>query len=239
VGSWVGGDLRGVQLSGVGNVVAGNFRGLQAAGALNVAGSTSGVQVSVLNVGGDVNGAQVGVVNVAGDVNGLQLGVVNVANSVRGVPFGLVSIVRDGQLHVDLWASDTHPVNLGVRFGSKTFYTFFTEGAEVGFDRFRGYSAMGFGISFPAGTVGVDVDLSGGAVHENFHSEGLQLLNKLRVGVSHRLVGRLAIVGGLAVNNWISRSHEVPAFVRLPSVDVSTERTQVRFWPGAFVGLRL
>jgi hypothetical protein len=212
---------------------------MQAAGVLNVAGAASGVQIAVLNVGGNVTGTQVGVVNIAQDVTGLQLGVLNVANSVRGVPFGLVSIVRDGQLHVDVWASDTHPVNVGVRFGSKTFYTFFTEGAEVGFDRFRGYSAAGFGLSFPAGPLGVDVDLSGGSVHENFHSEGLQLLNKLRVGVSHRVAGPLWLFGGLALNNWISRSHEVPAFVRLPSLERGTELTQVRFWPGAFLGARL
>lgn len=98
---------------------------------------------------------------------------------------------------------------------------------------------MGFGLHFPGGPVGVDVDLSGGAVHQNFHSEGLQLLNKLRVGVSHRVAGRLALFGGIAVNNWLSRSHEVPGFVRLPSVEFSTQRTQVRFWPGAFLGLRL
>jgi Caspase domain len=239
VGNLVGGTVRGLQVAGVVNAASELIRGVQASGAVNVAGEVSGAQISVVNVGGKIRGTQIGVVNVADEVSGAQIGVLNLARSVSGVPFGLVSIVQDGQFHVDLWASDTHPVNLGVRFGSRRFYTFIAQGAELGFDRFRGHSAMGFGLRLLGEPIGVDVDLSSGSVQENFHSEGLQLLSKLRVGLSARLAWRLHAFGGLALNNWLSRSHEVPSFVRLPSIDFSTERTQVRFWPGAFLGVRL
>jgi Caspase domain len=278
VGSAIGGSLYGLQFSGVGNLVAGDVRGgqiaggvnvsermhgVQMAGAANVARHAIGGQLSVVNVGGNVRGVQIGVVNIADEVAGAQIGVLNLAKSMRGAPIGLLSFIQDGQFHVELWASDTHPVNLGVRFGSKHFYMFLMQGAEMEFDRFRGYSAAGFGLHFPGNRVGVDVDLSTGGVHENFRNtidpstlgfqpEGLQLLSKLRVGLGLKLVGPLQAFGGLALNSWIRNrptpiplgppSHEVPSFVRLPSFDPfdwTSPATQVLFWPGAFLGIRL
>jgi hypothetical protein len=233
--------VSGAQIAGVANWTDQPMHGMQAAGAANWAPEAKGVQFAVVNVGGTVDGVQAGVVNIADEVKGMQLGVLNIARSMQGAPIGVVSVIGDGQLGADLWASDTHPVNLAFRFGSKHFYTFLSEAAaEARFTgTYRGYTSAGLGVNLPAGPVDIDVDLSSGTIHENFQSEGLQLLSKLRVGVDRQLAWRMRVFGGLALNSWISNSREVPDFVRLPSRDLTTEGTQVRFWPGAYLGMRL
>lgn len=105
------------------SIASGGVGGAQFAGVLNFSG-------------GPVTGAQVGLVNVAlGTVAGTQVGVINIAERYESdAPAGLLNLVRQGQLHLDLWTSDIFLSNVGVRFGSKHVYTLVAFGAQSALD---------------------------------------------------------------------------------------------------------
>ncbi|MEO1174286.1 MAG: hypothetical protein AAFX94_19875, partial [Myxococcota bacterium] len=152
------GDLDGAQVTAATSIVGGTLRGFQSAGAVSIAADgVDGAQFAgILNVsGGPVSGTQVGVVNVAwGPVSGSQIGVINIAERYdRGVPLGLLNIVKEGQLHLDLWASDIFLSNIGFRVGSEHVYTLVSFGIQPELpDR---QSRSGFTIG-----VGANFDLS-------------------------------------------------------------------------------
>jgi hypothetical protein len=211
-----GGDIQGLQIAGGFNLARG-LRGAQVSGGFNVAGATDGAQVSVLNVSGDVDGAQVGVVNIAwGEVRGSQVGVLNIAAEyAAGIPVGLVNIVRDGQWHVDVWASDLFFFNTSFKFGSRNFYTI----ANVAMSPDEGQrpSRVAVGLGF-GGTVnfGDHVYIAfDGIVHEadlrvrrfdkmRLFCEDKELLLQSRLMLGAKLYEHLGAFVGLSANLYFA-----------------------------------
>lgn len=95
----VASGMRGVQLSAFGNVSLSPFRGVQVAGVTNISrGVQLGVQLSPLsNISSSyMRGLQIGSYNYADTLNGSQIGLVNVCiRHPRGVQIGIVNYSRD------------------------------------------------------------------------------------------------------------------------------------------------
>ncbi len=56
--------------------------------------------------------------------------------------------VSDGQLHLDLWASDLFLSNVGFRFGSHTVYTLLSFGTQPALANARSRSGLTLGVAF-------------------------------------------------------------------------------------------
>ncbi len=231
-----GGEATGVQLAGAINL-AQRMRGLQLSGLLNRAGAMQGLQLGVINVGGEVTGAQVGVLNIGSRVRGAQFGVVNVGGEVEGASVGLLSFVRNGQFHVEAFASDITPVNVAVKLGSRHAYTSFGLGrflAVPGREE-RWAAQLGFGAHVPFGRFFVDGDLNWVSLHDARWVTGNRQLAQLRIIGGYRLGERFAIVGGPTGNvAWEIGARQAPDFTLLPTWRVG----RATVWPGLQLGVR-
>ncbi len=241
----VGGDFVGVQMAGAVNIVGNGFAGAQLAGAVNSAGQDlTGVQMAgaaniaterfhglqlsgAVNVADRFTGAQVGLVNITGTGRGVQLGLVNIADDME-VPIGLVSIVKYGQFHVNAWATEFAPLNIGIKTGSRMVYNVFSLGWRPGGDEPRLYAGLGIGGHIPLERFFVDIDILNHGVYRDrqwYREGGAELLSSLR------------LTGGWQFNDFL-------AFTAGPTLNLSVfeddgRDEEVRVWPGFTVGLQL
>ena len=237
------GDARFFQAGGVLNVVGGDFTGVQLAGVLNTSGGlTRGAQLAgVVNVARQLEGAQVGVVNVAGSGRGAQVGVVNVAEDID-VPIGLVNVIKNGQFHVNVYATEFSFANIGIKTGSKVVHTILTLGWQPGSDT-QLVSGLGIGGHIPLDPFFVDID----AVQHflvrgfgNWEKNSDRQLTTLRLIGGWQLADGLALTAGPTLNIWTSPWEDGSAvpFYNLP-IYHREGNSNVRIWPGFAVGLQL
>ncbi|MFP2926090.1 LA_2272 family surface repeat-containing protein, partial [Pyxidicoccus sp. 3LG] len=193
-------------------------------------------------------GAQVGLVNVAGSMDGAQVGLVNVAGSSEGESVGLLSFVGNGQAHLLAWSSDVSLTNVGVKLGSRHFYTLLTAGftPPLGGDSRRYTIGAGFGGHIPLDRFYVDVDVVGSSLHrrEWFDEDDSQhVLGQLRVMAGWQVARRFAIFGGVSANTlvtWDDSDHWDELGIG-PEWRQTADRgrTVVRTWPGLLAGVQL
>ncbi|MCX6841055.1 MAG: hypothetical protein NTX53_02045 [candidate division WOR-3 bacterium] len=240
----VGGSFTGAQIAGVANVVGDGFTGAQLSGVVNVAGERmSGAQLAgVVNVADEFSGAQIGLVNIAGESHGLQLGLVNIAEKAD-VPIGLVSIVENGMFHVNAWATEFAPVNVGIKTGSNTIYNVFMVGWQPDGESTRLYGGLGIGGHIPLNRFFVDIDLLSHGVWTGpdwFPEGGSDLLSSLRLTGGWQVTDMLAITAGPTLNVWVSEREDGSS---VPFYDAPLYQwhgsEHVRIWPGLTMGLQL
>jgi hypothetical protein len=198
--------------------------------------------LSLINVGGDVSGVQFGLVNVAGKMNGLQLGLVNVTNELEsGLPVGLLSIVRNGQLHLELYGTDFNFANASVKVGSRYLYTTVTAGLgayPVNREPRHWTLGLGLGAHVPlTERLFFDLDaVTNGVFSWNTPFVDNQLLHQLRLQVGVQLASRFALIGGPTLN--LLHSPDGGPVTALSSF-TSKSATDYLMWTGVQVGLRL
>jgi hypothetical protein len=193
-------------------------------------------------VGGDVTGVQLGLVNVAGKMNGLQLGLLNVTNELEsGLPVGLLSIVRNGQLHLELYGSDFNFANASFKVGSRYLYTTLTAGmgAYPVNQRPRHWTlGMGLGAHVPlTQRLFFDLDaVTNGVFSWNTPFVDNQLLHQLRLAVGVQLAPRFALIAGPTLN--FLHAPDGGPVTALSSFSHQTAPDYL-LWTGVQVGLRL
>lgn len=240
-----GAGFYGLQASGGVNYAGGRSTGLQTTGGVSIADSLRGAQISVINIGGDVQGAQIGVINVARKAHGLQLGVINVASEMYGAPIGLVSIAKNGQFHLQAFATDVTPMNAALKFGSKHVYSLVSVGHSPGSAQHR-HSMYGLGIGghIPlSDSLYLDIDGLASNVHRNLFEESrANLLSQLRVVAGYQFAPRFSVFGGLTGNVFIEWEKE-RRFNDLGSGFAASEWNRkgnvVRAWPGLIAGVQI
>lgn len=214
-------DVVGAQL-GVANISAGEVRGIQWGVANVTAGDLDGFQLGVSNViAGEFSGVQIGVVNWATRSQGLQLGIVNLAaEGADSQPIGLLNIIGDGIFKPTVWMSDTSLTNVGIKMGSRKFYSILGAGLQPVGD--------GEGVSFLAGigkhfeltdTLWLDTDLVAHSQFKDYKFKDTEpdFLFKYRTVLGWKIAEHFSIYGGLSLNFLVSemREHGGPAFLRL------------------------
>ena len=231
------GDAEGSQLAGIANVGNGKMRGLQAAGIYNHARHIDGLQIAgITNSAASVDGAQVSLVNVStGKVKGFQLGLVNFAEE-SDVSIGLVNIVKNGYRAVDAWVSDTAPLNIGLKLGSRKVYTISavskqTSGAPMG--------GLGMGFHHNFGDYYLDFDAIAYAridSEDRMDPDENDLLAKLRITVGWRLTKDIALIGGMGFNGAFSFEGEGSDESVIHGKVKTNDSYTLRYGPGVFAG---
>lgn len=234
----------GVQVAGAVNV-AGASTATQVAGALNVSGGTTHTQIAgAVNIAHDVKGVQIGTFNIARRVDGVQVGVVNIGGGNDGVSLGLLNIVPGGRTDLEASLDSEGTGALMLRHGSRRWHNVYGVGGQrINQDLVDGMDdvwmyGLGFGPSWQRGATLVDVEAMAWQVnYGERHSDDLSLLAQLRLSVSHDL-GPLSIVGGGAVNTFITTDSRQPFLERQTSMP-ETDDVETKTWLSAFVGVRL
>jgi hypothetical protein len=278
------GDARGLQIAGIAALAEGWFgglqmagvvnaarhgKGLQLAGVVNVADTMKGLQLSPVNVASDMRGMQLGVVNATNDAAGFQLGVVNVSRNFRGFQFGvinvaqksegesfaLLNIIGNGIHDVALYSTDTMLTNLGVKLGSRHFFTELGgsyqpgDGLPAGSQTYTRGTARwgtnyGLGWRFLAdyGRLSyVELEATGTSLYPawGWH-DNAPMVNALRLQAGVRLAPHIALLAGLSYNVAIGQE-STDADLSLTSLDrvVHSGTTTVRMYPGFILGLQI
>jgi hypothetical protein len=164
---------------------------------------------------------------------------VNIAEDVD-IPIGLVSIVKNGPFHINAWATEFSPVNIGVKTGSRIIYNVFMLGWRPGGDDPRLYAGLGIGGHIPLDRFFVDIDiLNYGEYHDRqwFREGGSDLLSSLRLTGGWHLSDMLALTAGPTLNLRVSE-HEDESANEAALFDAG-EDWDVSIWPGFTVGLEL
>lgn len=236
------GNLNGLQASGVTNIATGSrFSGLQASGAVNLANILRGAQLSTVNIANRMTGAQIGVVNIARNVEGLQLGVVNISESNSGAPIGLVSFEKDNPLHLRFWSSDTAMANLGIRLGARYVYNLLMVGIQPSESPVRWTYGLGIGGYVPlTERFFLNVDAIGQKINYDWWESDLDntVLSKLRLGVGWRRSRWFSVVGGVALNVFVSDERDGSDIAYGLDTVIESGDTTVRIWPGLFLGVQ-
>jgi len=243
--NYSGSNLHGVQASGILNFTMGNVNGAQAAGIFNFAkgdvewlqtsgianfagGNVRGLQVSgIANYAKEIQGVQAGLVNINNGGTGAMFGLVNISKSEDTVPFGLVNIMKNGILHPFIYVDDMLFTNIGLRSGSKHFYSFLSAGIrghnspENILDRTGNryfLSRAGFGYEYSINKFFIDIDLSAGSINMidknwNTNEDGnfSTLICQLRLIAGYKIFEHLGIFGGVSYDylyKWQDYSYD-------------------------------
>jgi len=251
------GDFRGFQSSSGFNIARGDLYGFQAAplfsytskkltgcqmsSVFNYAGSFKGAQLSVVNVSGDMKGAQTGLVNVAGKASGAQIGLVNYSKEMSGVPFGLISIVAKGQTNVDVWGDDLGFAKIGLKHGTKNFYSIYTVGKDIDSD--LSSIGLGYGGRIQGKLVSFNFDMTGNSIRgiEDFWKGNSVFHAQARAYAGLKIFRRLSLIAGVSYNYCTNfgedNTPEIPESMH--GYEFSYSSDDHSFWPGVFVGVQL
>jgi hypothetical protein len=246
-------SAHGAQIAAVNT--AGDSTGVQI-GAVNFTGTSTGLELGAVNVAGQMNGFQLGAINVAGRARGFNLGVINIVGEHEGEALGVITIAGNGIHNVALYTSDTMPVNLAVKLGTRHLYTSFAVGYHAGpeaditnstqITRDRRYFGAGLGIGWRffmdrGRFESLELEASGMNVVSRFSdADNSPLLSALRLQGTFRLAPKLALFGGPSINVAVAddnRNLDVGLGV-LERVERSGG-TVVRIYPGFVFGAQL
>jgi hypothetical protein len=219
--NYAGGSRKGIQMGGIFNMSQSNVQCAQIGGIFNYAGgSMNGVQLGgIFNMTrGRFRGLQMGLVNYNGESSadgeggGVRIGVVNISKNEKVVPIGLVNIVKNGILHPIVWYDDMRFLNLGLRSGSKHFYSIFSAGfQDMEFvDNKLMISRAGFGGEIPLGRFFINMDVTAGNLidWEDFE---VNMLLQARLSGGFKVFEHLGIFGGVSYDwfpNLDGNSHD-------------------------------
>lgn len=260
--NYVGNSVNGLQIGNI-NYVANSINGPQIGNInytgdsiygvqigtvnyVNYAGSNvnTGAQIGVVNVGGEIVGAQIGVVNIARKVRGTQIGVVNYADEMSGAPVGIFSFVRKGQIHLDVWASDTSMANIALKTGTRHVYSILAAGYQPSLDDdpYRWSTGIGIGGHIPFGSKFVNVEVLSFDINENNENEAwtddLHMINKLRLIGGWQVNSGLSVFAGLTLNVFVSQFNDGDHIAWESFFDYDGDDTCVRMWPGFVAGVQ-
>ena len=270
-GNFAGRNLQGLQITSGLNLVGGNVlsQSLQIAAGVNIAGNLegtqisaatnialgwdqeaniryTGTQISVVNIAhGDID-TQIGLLNIAGHVETSQVGLLNVSGRMSGIPIGLISFVKNNPLHLQLWGSDTEVANLGVRLGSRHFYSLLMVGSYPHGDLGRWSSGFGIGRHIPLGVrlfLNVDLITRGMVYTDDSEKDAWvydehTVLNKLRLAVGWERHKWFSLFGGVSLNFLVSHRPDTSDFGYGFDHVYREDDVTIRVWPGFFAGVQ-
>jgi hypothetical protein len=206
--NYTGGGMDGSQIAPIFNLTQGDVRGgIQAGGIFNyTGGDMDGVQIApIFNMTrGRFRGLQMGLVNYTdedgddGEGGGVRIGVVNISKNEKVVPIGLVNIIKNGIFHPVVWYDDMGFLNLGLRSGSKYFYSIFSMGVrDSDSDSPLLLSRTGVGGEIPLGRFFINMDLMSGNLIDRKDFE-VNILLQARLSGGFKVFERLGVFGGVS-----------------------------------------
>jgi hypothetical protein len=217
--------VHGAQLAGIANVAREGDTDFQLSGITNASGSLSGAQISgIANLAmGEVHGLQLGLVNVGRKVSGAQIGLINIAtDQMRGASIGLFNFAGDGIFAPTVWGGDTSFMNVGLKSGSRHFYSLVGAGVHPLGDKMGFSPLFGLGGHIELNPFWLEIDAlcSPFLKHHDFkwhgHENTNDVITQLRLVFGYRLADQFAVYLGPTLNYFVSNYREdaslLPAF---------------------------
>jgi len=214
-------DVSGAQLAGFGNLSTGNVKGVQIAGFFNIAKKVKGTQIA---------------------------GFFNYAESLEdGIAIGFLSFIRDGYHTVEVGGNESFYATASYKTGTRKFYNILSLGGSLRNDVLIWAYGYGIGTTLPISPKW-DVQVEGLAYQVNedeWHSDELNLLNKLNLTASYKLSDYISIYGGPTMNLLVSQRRDAEgnftksAVVPWSIFDKSYTDSRIIMYPGFTVGIRL
>lgn len=242
----IGKDFKGIQVAGGANIIGEMNDGIQVAGGANIVGKgMKGLQIAggVNITGEEFDGLQISTVNIARTVKGFQLGVVNISEKMEGEALGVVTLTKNGQFHLNLWADEVAPFNIGFKLGTKRIYNIYGIGTKLSNDSVYIISTGGLGWHLPLNNFFMNFEASAGSMRSGFSFRNWEktVLSRLRIIGGWQVIPQLAITVGPTINVFVS---EVRDGSDLPMFDANiySKRTNdrwVRIWPGFTAGIQI
>jgi hypothetical protein len=207
--NYAGGGMGGFQIAPGFNLAQKDVRGVQAGGIFNyTGGDMDGIQIApVFNLTrGGFRGLQMGLVNYSdesgddGEGGGVRVGLINISKNEKVVPVGLINIVKNGIFHPAVWYDDMRFLNLGLRSGSRYFYSIFSMGIQdMGFDSSIVISRSGFGGEIPLGRFFINMDVTAGnLIDRKDIKDNDNVLLQARLSGGFKGAEHLGIFGGVS-----------------------------------------
>jgi uncharacterized protein YjbI with pentapeptide repeats len=242
----VGEDFKGIQLTGGANITGENFTGLQISGGANIVGKDMrGLQITggANIVGEEMNGLQIAPVNIAKSVKGFQLGVVNISENMEGEALGVVTIAGNGQFHINAWADEVAPVNLGFKLGTRRIYNLWGLGIKPFGDTVLLISTGGLGWHLPLNQYFMNLEVTGSSIRRGFSFKEWEntILSRLRVIGGWQVLPKLAITAGPTLSVYVSTARDgldLPIYDATIYSNLSGDQW-VRIWPGFAAGIQI
>lgn len=245
----VTGDMTGFQGAGLLNVAGGAMNGFQGAGLVNVSGDGSrGVQMSgIANVStGSFTGLQLSLVNFGTDVKGAQVGLVNIASkSMKGASVGLINFAGDGIFAPTVWVSPASMLNLGLKMGSRNFYSILGAGVHpVGDDR-RTSVALGFGAHGDlTGKWWMEFDLMHNRLYDqkfgfdSYDDYDVDFIEQARLNLGFRFARDFSVYAGPSLDVLVSEVRDEIGFATFYSHTDKSADTNVAISLGLTAGIQ-
>jgi hypothetical protein len=248
----VKGNTKGSQIAGFSNVSSGSLDGFQLAGFANIAWKeTKGAQIAGFAnyTNKEISGAQIsGFLNIAHKLKGLQFGVFNYCDSVeKGLPIGFLSIVKKGLHSVQFSTDETFYLNASYITGVKHFYNIFTLGAKQKGNRIFWGFGYGVGSSFSLSQVtDINVELVSYQVnHDEWYTESLNTLSRLKFVLSFKVSEKLRIYGGPSYNVLVTDRKSAEGkytdngLVPWQTYSKTNKNVLIKMYPGITLGIRI
>jgi hypothetical protein len=220
-------DVEWIQGSGIANFSGGNVHGLQGSGIANFAGgNVHGLQgAGIFNYAGGIQGVQAGLVNINNGGKGAMFGLVNVSKSEDTIAFGLVNIMKNGILHPFVYVDDMLFTNIGLRSGTKHFYTVLNFGirgdnspGDIFYRDGNRYfiSRVGFGYEYCIKNFFMNIDISAGNINTmnwdiNDDGDFSTQICQLRLTAGYKVFEHLGIFGGISYDYFYKWQDNSPA----------------------------
>jgi len=245
----VAGDMTGFQGAGLLNVAGGAMNGFQGAGLVNVSGDGSrGVQMSgIANVStGSFTGLQLSLVNFGTDVTGAQVGLVNIASkSMKGASVGLINFAGDGIFAPTVWVSAASMLNLGLKMGSRNFYSILGAGVHpVGDDR-RTSVAVGFGAHGDlTGKWWMEFDLMHNRLYDqkfgfdSYEDYDVDFIEQARLNLGFRFARDFSVYAGPSLDVLVSEVRDEIGFATFYTHTDKSADTNVAISLGLTAGIQ-
>jgi len=187
------------QICGFTNVNSGDLTGLQIAGFANI---NTGL----------VQGAQIGgFANITQNLRGVQIGFFNYVDSLeKGIPIGFLTIVKNGYRALEISGNETMYGNFSFKTGTKQFYNIFSVGGSYKDDKILWGLGYGIGTMLPIKenwNLGIEL-LSYQINEDKWHTEALNLHNKLQLTASRKVTKNVDVFGGLSWNVNVSETED-------------------------------
>jgi hypothetical protein len=242
----VGKIFQGIQVTGGANIIGEMNQGIQVAGGANIVGkSMEGLQIAGgVNITGETfDGLQVAPVNIAETVKGFQLGVVNISENMYGEALGVVTITGNGQFHINVWADEVAPFNLGFKLGTKRIYNLYGFGMKQFGDSILIISTGGLGYHLPLNQFFMNFEATTGSMRSGFSFRNWEntVLSRLRIIGGWQVLSKLAITAGPTFSVFVSKERDgsdLPIY-DAPIYHTRSDDRWVRIWPGFTAGIQI
>lgn len=259
IGNLNRGATYGVQWS-MGANMSDMIRGAQIAPVNHAREVQRGVQIGVVNHASTSAGGQIGALNMGGRGSSIQIGLVNVARQANA-QLGLFSVTREGNVHPEIWTSDTGLIHIGIRLPARYTYSMVALAISPIPGTSRSFMiGSGFGGHIPLPHA---LFLDIGMVHSIVSSDLESYRNWAYLGQLRLLFGwnprpRISVFGGPTLNVMLDRleiaGYKAPVSdaegttpppggtprpgYKWVQYDSQASTARVRAWVGFAVGLR-